>query len=119
MKLPSFMLQQLYRQGSLERISEGYRFVLQNPLLAVTIEELLEVRVNGEAIAPEALCFDLIEPSGATRPIAPGAPVDFARGAATVVSIKGRLEDGEHALCVQVSTEQFGTLAITGRDTLA
>lgn len=119
MKLPAFMLKQLYRTNSLEAIAGGFRFTLQNPLMPVTITALEAVWVDEVLVETSVLAAELIEPSGERRTLSPSEPVAFVRGAATVITVRAPLGPGPHALKVRVATEEFGPLAIHGEDVLA
>lgn len=119
MQIPSFMLKQMYQQGSLCNQAGCFEFVVHNQVVAATIVTVQELTVAGKTYGLEEIEFTK---DGVTLPgtsVSNEQPVDFGKGDLVSIRVKGhRLNPGEHRLRLKVHTEEFGTLQIEVQDSV-
>lgn len=119
MQIPSFMLKQMYRQGSLANQAGCFEFEVHNPVMPATIVTVKELTVGGMTYGLEEVEFTQ---GGVTRPgtaVSEDQPVDFSKGDVVSIRVKGyNLNPGEHTILLQVHTEEFGTLKIEVQDSV-
>lgn len=117
--IPSFMLQHMYRSGSLRNQEGGFEFAVHNPFMDATIVTVQELAVGGTTFGLSEVEFTQ---DGVTLPgttVSAEDPVAFRKGDVVAIRVRGyRLEAGEHAVRLEVRTEEFGTLRIEVRDSI-
>jgi len=117
MKIPAFVLRQLYVKGSL-RAGDEVRFTLTNSLAAATLTALKEVRVAGQAVPLERVSMEL---DGATHDHTTSAdkPVVFPRGAEAHVRVAQPAPVGKLKVRLVTESAEFGELVIEFEDEAA
>ncbi|MCA1814416.1 MAG: hypothetical protein LC624_10775 [Halobacteriales archaeon] len=114
MKIPAFVLRQLYVKGSL-RAGGEVRFTLHNSLAAATLTALKEVKVGGQAVPLDRVSMEL---DGATHDhtTSPDKPVVFPRGAEAHVCVAQAAQPGELKVRLVTESAEFGELVIEFED---
>lgn len=119
MQIPTFILKQMYCEGSLENHAEGFRFAVHNHMMSATIVAIEEIAVGGKACAREAITFSAGNEARAGQEISEMTPVPFSKGVTVQVSVRGNaLPSGEHQLTFKVRTDEFGPIHLDVTDTL-
>lgn len=121
MFVPSVLLKQLYTFGSLENTDQGVRFSIKNRLSDAQVTELLGVKIDGEAVPPEALRLHLGDGSTYTPDeVSKQRPVDFPlRRTLDVVAGVEPLDPGKHQIEIAFRSQPFGKLRFTVEDAIS
>lgn len=112
MRIPAFVLRQLYVKGSL-RAGQDVRFTLLNSLASATLTGVKEVRIGGQAVPPERVTLEL--GGVAHGHAAPGGLV-FPRQAEARVRIAHAAPPGKLEVRIVAESKEFGELAIEFED---
>jgi hypothetical protein len=121
-RVPGFLLRQLYVTGSLRNEPEGFSLRARNPLGDGTLVRIGHVRVDGQDVAPEDVTAQRDGDPETYRAIdvGPTSPVTFRRGDVVTFHVSGwRLDPGEHELELEVEEASLGRLSLAIRDRLA
>ncbi len=119
MRVPAFLLRQLYRTGSLRNEPDGFSLEAHNPLADGTLVRIGRIRVDGQAIAPDDVTA---RREGDTtvyraRDVSASAPVTFRRGDVVTFHVAGwRLEPGDHRLELEVDELNLGRVSLAIHD---
>jgi hypothetical protein len=114
MRIPAFVLRQLYVKGSL-RAGPDVRFTLQNNLAAATLTALKEAKVAGQPVPLDQVSMEL---GGATHDhtASPDKPVVFPRGAEAHVRVGQPAPPGRLKVRLVTESAEFGELVIEFED---
>lgn len=121
MFIPSLVLKQLYTFGSLQNIAGGAKFSIKNRLSDAKVTELLQVKLNGQAMPLDGIRLQL----GDGRLLSPGQisaqnPVDFPLRQVLDVHVRtDPLPNGKHKIEVQFRSEPFGKLKLEVEDAIS
>lgn len=122
MRVPGFLLRQLYIQGSLRNEPGGFSLQARNPLGDGTLTRIGRIRVDDQDIAPEEVSATREGDPTTYRAIdvSPATPVTFRRGDVVTFHVAGwQLEPGEHQLELEVDELNLGRVSLTIRDQLS
>lgn len=124
MRVPGFLLRQLYRSGSLRNEPDGFSLQAHNPLGDGTLVRIGRIRVDGQDIDAQDVTARREGDPAVYRAldVSPASPVTFRRGDVVTFHIAGwQLEPGEHRLELEVDEVNLGrvSLAIDDRVGLA
>jgi hypothetical protein len=120
-RVPGFLLRQLYVKGSLRNDSGGFSLQARNPLGDGTLTRIGRISVDGQDIAPEDVSARREGDPTTYRAadVSPRSPVSFQRGDVVTFHVAGwELEPGEHALELEVDELNLGHVSLTIRDRL-
>lgn len=115
MRVPGFLLRQLYVQGSLRNEPDGFCLRARNPFGDGTLVRIGTIRVDGQDIAPEDVSARRDGDSTVYQAldVSPSAPVTFRRGDEVTFHVAGwHLEDGEHHLELEVDEVNLGRVSL-------
>lgn len=115
MRVPGFLLRQLYRTGSLRNEADGFVLEAHNPLADGTIVRIGRISVDGQAIAPEDVTARRAGDDTVHRAldVSPATPVTFRRGDVVTFHVAGwRLEPGKHRLELEVDERNLGRVSL-------
>jgi hypothetical protein len=119
MRVPDFVIRQLYVAGSLANEGDGFRLQARNGLGDGTIVGIGRISVDGCAIEPAAITAvrsgeDVIHRA---LDVSPAAPVAFRRGDVVTFRVAGRtLSPGEHAFEVELRVKDMGLVTLALKD---
>jgi hypothetical protein len=122
MRVPGFLLRQLYVTGSLRNTSDGFALEARNPLGDGTIVRIGRIRVDGQDIEPaDVTALRAGDPTTYRAvDVGPGAAVTFRRGDVVTFHVAGwELDPGEHELELEIDELNLGRLSLTIRDRVA
>lgn len=119
MRVPGFVLRQLYVQGSLRNEEGGFSLQARNPLGDGTLVRIGRISVDGQGVAAEEVSARR-EGDPTTYhavDVSPTSPVMFRRGDVVTFHVAGwQLEPGEHQLELEVDELDLGHVSLTIRD---
>jgi hypothetical protein len=121
-RVPGFLLRQLYVTGSLRNEGDGFSLQARNPFGDGTLVRIGRIRVDGQDIA--------VEDVTATRAgdpavyhgsqVSPSTPVVFRRGDVVTFRVTGwQLEPGDHQLELEVDEVNLGRVSLAIEDEVA
>lgn len=119
MRVPDFVIRQLYVAGSLANEGDGFRLQARNGLGDGTVVGIGRISVDGRAIEPAAITAvrsgeDVIHRA---LDVSPAAPVAFRRGDVVTFRVAGRtLSPGEHAFEVELRVKDMGLVTLALKD---
>jgi hypothetical protein len=118
-RVPGFILRQLYIQGSLRNEPGGFSLQARNPLGDGTLTRIGRIRVDGQDIAPEEV--SAVREGDPTTyraaEVSRASPVTFRRGDVVTFHVSGwQLEPGEHQLELDVDELNLGHVSLAIRD---
>ena len=119
MRVPGFLLRQLYVQGSLRNEPGGFSLQARNPLGDGTLVRNGRISVDGQGIAAEEVSARREGDPTTYRAVdvSPTSPVRFLRGDVVTFQVSGwQLEPGEHQLELEVDELNLGHVSLTIRD---
>lgn len=119
MRVPGFLLRQVYVAGSLHNEPDGFSLQAQNPFGDGTLVRIGRIRVDGQDIPPAEVTARREGDPADYRAIdvGPATPVRFRRGDVVTFHVAGwRLDPGEHELELEVDEVNLGRLSLTIRD---
>lgn len=119
MRVPAFLLRQLYRSGSLRNEPDGFSLQAHNPLADGTLMRIGPIRVDGQDIAPEEVSARREGDPNVYRAsdVSPSSPVTFRRGDVVKFHVTGwQLEPGEHRLELEVDELNLGRVSLVIHD---
>ena len=119
MRVPGFVLRQLYVQGSLRNESGGFSLQARNPLGDGTLVRIGRISIDGQAIAAEDVSARRDGDATLYRAadVSPTSPVRFQRGDVVTFHVTGwQLDPGEHKLELEVDEVNLGNVSLTIRD---
>ena len=112
------LLTHLYTVGSLSNLDEGFSFEVKNRVFDARLVAVDHLIVDGENVEIDrvTLCFDDQELPASGL----GDGVPFPLRAVVGVRVSGApLDDGDHEIHVDFTSEPFGALELTVHDTVA
>lgn len=119
MQIPSFMLKQMYKAGSLNNQKDCFEFMVHNPVMDATIVTVKELTVGGMTYGLEEVEFTKGEVTLPGTTVSEDQPVDFGKGDVVAIRVKGyNLNPGEHTIILKVHTEEFGSIKIEVQDSV-
>lgn len=119
MKVPEFMLKQLYKGKSLKNGPDGFEFVIKNTLMDGTVAGPLQLAVDDKPIPPEKIVIFQGENSWESVAISKANPLPLKVNVEVTVRVKGEtLKPGEHALAISTLTKEFGDIGFTIKDSV-
>ena len=119
MRVPGFILRQLYIQGSLRNEPGGFSLQARNPLGDGTLTRIGRIRVDGQDVAPEEVSAAREGDPTTYRAaeVSRASPVTFRRGDVVTFHVTGwQLEPGEHRLELEVDELNLGNVSLAIRD---
>ncbi|MGI8589228.1 MAG: hypothetical protein ACR2M0_16325 [Chloroflexia bacterium] len=119
--IPTGMLKQLYRRGSLRNVAGGWEFTMRNSLASAT---LVGIGVACNGVELDTGTVRVVQPEAgmerSAAEISAEEPLRFPVGVDTVIRVAGpSLPRGTHTLAVRADTREIGTVTIPVQDTLA
>ena len=119
MRVPGFLLRQLYVSGSLRNESGGFSLQARNPFGDGTLVRIGRIRVDGQDIAPEDVSAtregDATVYQGSQ--VSPTTPVVFRRGDVVTFRVAGwQLDPGDHQLELEVDEINLGRVSLAIED---
>jgi hypothetical protein len=119
MKVPSFMLKQIYVRKSLKNEPNGATFHLKNGLANATIIRAPRINVDGKDIESDRVFFIEGSQEFPSPKIGPANPIEFKKGVEVAVRLDGlELPPGKHKIRVDSDTKEWETLNIEFEDSL-
>jgi hypothetical protein len=121
MRVPDFLVRQLYVGGSLRRESDGFRLQARNVIGDGRLVGIGRVSVDGTIVDPQAITATR---AGDDRiyqaaDVSPRTPVVFRRGDVVTIHVaKHPLAPGEHQFEVELLERDAGQLTLALRDHL-
>jgi hypothetical protein len=118
-RVPAFVLRQLYLTGSLRNEPDGFSLQAHNPLGDGTLLRIGRIRVDGQDIAGEDVTARRAgDPTIYRAPdVSPSSPVTFRRGDVVTFHVAGwQLEAGRHELELEVDERNLGRVSLTIQD---
>ena len=115
MRVPGFLVRQLYVAGSLHNVSGGFSLQARNSIGDGWLVGIGAIRVDGMDIPLTDITATRDGDQTAYRAVdvSPEAPVVFRRGDVVTFWIAGwALDPGEHRLEVELHERQLGTLSL-------
>ena len=119
MRVPGFVLRQLYVQGSLRNEPDGFSLQARNPLGDGTLVRIGRIRVDGQDIAATEVSArrDGDPTIYRAADVSPSSPVRFQRGDVVTFHVAGwQLDPGEHQLELEVDEVNLGHVSLSIRD---
>ncbi len=119
MRVPGFLLRQLYVQGSLRNEPDGFSLRARNPFGDGTLVRIGRISVDGQDIAREEVSATREGDPTTYRAVdvSPASPVTFRRGDVVTFHVAGwQLEPGEHQLELEVDELNLGHVSLAIRD---
>ncbi len=119
MRVPGFLLRQLYVQGSLRNEPGGFSLQARNPLGDGTLVRVGRISVDGQDIAPDEVSATRGGDPTTYRAVdvSPTSPVTFRRGDVVTFHVTGwKLEPGDHDLELEVDELNLGHVSLAIRD---
>lgn len=118
-RVPGFVLRQLYVQGSLRNEAGGFSLQAHNPLGDGTLVRIGRIRVDGQDIPAEDVSARREGDPRVYRAldVSPTSPVTFRRGDVVTFHVLGwRLDPGEHRLDLEVDELNLGRVSLAIQD---
>jgi hypothetical protein len=118
-RVPGFLLRQLYVQGSLCNDPGGFSLQARNPLGDGTITRIGRISIDDQGIAPAEVSATREGDPTTYRAVdvSRGSPVTFRRGDVVTFHVTGwQLEPGEHHLELEVDEINLGHVSLAIRD---
>jgi hypothetical protein len=122
MRVPGFLVRQLYVAGSLHNVGGGFSLQARNSIGDGWLVGIGSIRVDGQAIPltditatrdGDPLSYRAVD-------VSPESPVLFRRGDVVTFWIAGwALDPGDHHLEVELRERQLGTLSLGFTERLA
>jgi len=115
MRVPGFLLRQLYRAGSLRNEPDGFSLQAHNPLGDGTLVGIGRIRVDGQDIDAQEVTARREGDPVVYRAldVSPGRPVTFRRGDVVTFHVAGwQLEPGAHRLELEVDEVNLGRVSL-------
>lgn len=115
MRVPGFLLRQLYRAGSLRNEPDGFSLQAHNPLGDGTLVRIGRIRVDGQDIDAEDVTARREGDPTVYRAVdvSPARPVTFRRGDVVTFHVAGwQLEPGGHRLELEVDEVNLGSVSL-------
>ena len=122
MRVPGFLIRQLYVSGSLRNVDGGFSLQARNSIGDGWLVGIGSIRVDGQDIPLADISATREGDTEAYRAadVTPEAPVVFRRGDVVTFWIAGwALDPGEHRLEVELHERQLGTLSLGFTERLA
>lgn len=119
MRVPDFIVRQLYVSGSLANDGDGFRLQARNGLGDGTIVGIGRISLDGTTVEPVAITAVRSGEDTVHRAVdvSPGAPVAFRRGDVVTFRVAGRtLSPGEHAFEVELRVKDMGLVTLALKD---
>ena len=119
MRVPGFLLRQLYRSGSLRNEPDGFSLQAHNPLGDGTLVRIGRIRVDGQDIdAHDVTARRDGDPAiYQALDVSPRSPVTFRRGDVVTFHVAGwQLEPGDHRLELEVEEVNLGRVSLAIED---
>ena len=119
MRVPGFLLRQLYVQGSLRNEEGGFSLQARNPLGDGTLVRIGRISVDGQGIAAEEVSArrEGDPTTYQAMDVSPRSPVTFRRGDVVTFHVAGwQLDPGEHHLELEVDEINLGHVTLGIRD---
>ena len=119
MRVPGFVLRQLYVQGSLRNEPDGFSLQARNPLGDGTLVRLGRISVDGQEIAAEDVTARRAGDPTTYRAadVSPTSPVSFRRGDVVTFHVAGwQLDPGDHKLELDVDEVNLGRVSLSIKD---
>jgi hydroxymethylglutaryl-CoA reductase (NADPH) len=119
MKIPSFMLKQLYVKNSLENVDDGFEFGIKNTLANSTITGSISLTIDNKSIPTDAVG---VLSDSKTTPVA-----DISKDhefllevdKQVTIQVKGEsLSPGEHTIEIKTTTKEFGDIKFSITDSV-
>ena len=115
MRVPAFLVRQLYVTGSLANHPGGFSLQARNSIGDGWLDGIGAIRVDGQDIPLADISATREGDPTAYRAedVTPESPVVFRRGDVVTFSISGwALDPGDHKLEVELHERQLGTLSL-------
>jgi hypothetical protein len=122
MRVPGFLVRQLYVAHSLRNVDGGFQLQARNPLGDGVLVGIGAIAVDGVSIEPAVITAtrDGEDREYRATEVSPAAPVTFRKGDVVTFHVAGlALEPGEHHLTVELVERDLGSLSLAITETLA
>ncbi len=117
--MPRFVVDRVYRRGSLRRTDNGVAFDLHNSVMAVALEAVEDVRVNGERLDLHQIELSAGGIQRSLEDVTPDSPLILHAGEElTVRLLNYPLPPGSHELELTAHFARFGDFNVAVRDEL-
>jgi beta-mannosidase len=118
-RIPRFLVNKVYRPGSLENKAGGFTFQLHNPAMTVSVIGIRAFHLDQSPVDPSQIEVLSGAQNRNIRSIDPQNPFEFHSKSNVEIFVRGApLMPGEHSLEVTVEVEGFGSLTAEIRDYL-
>lgn len=121
MRVPGFVLRQLYRSGSLRNEPDGFSLQAHNPLGDGTLVRIGRLSVDGQDIDAQEVTARREGDPAVYRAldVSPDRPVTFRRGDLVTFHVAGwQLEPGAHRLELEVDEVNLGRVSLAIEDSV-
>ncbi len=119
MKVPSFMLKQLYKTKSLKNTGDGFEFVIKNTLMDGTIAGPLTLAVDNKPIPQEKISITIQGKSWSSTDVSKTNTLPLKVNVEVTVTVKGEpLKPGKHQVDIATTTKEFGEIEFSIEDTV-
>ncbi len=118
-RVPRFVVDRVYRRGSLRRTEDGVAFDLHNTVMAVALEAVEDVRVNGERLDLHQIELSVEGIRRSLEEVTPETPLILHAGEdLTVRLLEYPLRPGSHELELTAHFARFGDFNVSVEDVL-
>jgi beta-mannosidase len=119
-RIPRFLVNKVYRSGSLRNTHQGFEFMLHNPAMPVTILRLGEMKVDSQPVAPEQVEITTAAGVRSASEVDPEAPFLAPSGEDITVWVQSQpLSAGLHTVEVTAELVGFGEITAEIRDRIS
>lgn len=119
MKIPSFMLRQLYVKNSLENAGDGFKFGIKNTLTDSTITDPISITIDNKSIPTDAITVLSNSKATPAADISKDHELPFDVDKQITVAVKGEeLSTGEHTIEIKATTKEFGDIKFSITDSV-
>lgn len=118
-RVPSFLINKVYRAGSLHHTPDGFAFRMRNPAMPVVLEHISKVTVDGRPVDTSRVELVLGGQTRRATMVTPQVPLELPAGEQLAVFVRGwRLPPGPHEFELTAHFLGLGEIAARIRDRL-
>lgn len=118
-RVPGLLVNKVYQSGSLRHTEDGFTFALLNPAMPVSLQQVIELRVDGQVIETGQVEFVSGGVARRASTITPQATMEIPSAAPFTVVVRGHpLAPGAHEMEVTMQLLGLGEISARLRDKL-